>query len=114
MNYVIRIIGNNNTSQIIRKKYTATTKGRQKFVASLRQDDVVAIKTDNSSFILAKLIQKYVHCKIYVLNADELHIIFRSLKKTEKEDGVPRRPPFLWVKVPQWQLPVQPSSGVCM
>ena len=34
--------------------------------------------------------------------------------KNDKIDCVPRRPPFLWVKVPRWQLPVQPSSGECM
>jgi len=34
--------------------------------------------------------------------------------KTDRRDGVPRRIPFLWVKVPRWQLPVQPSSEECM
>jgi hypothetical protein len=34
--------------------------------------------------------------------------------KTDRRDGVPRRPPFLWVKVPPWQLPVQPCSEECM
>ena len=100
--------------RILRKKYKATHEDRQEFISSLRKDDVVALETGNSSFVLAKLIQKQVGCTVYVLNAGKLHIIFKSLKKTDKEDGVPRRPPFLWVKVPRWQLPVQPSSEECM
>jgi transposase len=34
--------------------------------------------------------------------------------KTDRRDGVPRRPPFLWVRDPPWQLPVQPRSEECM
>jgi hypothetical protein len=100
--------------RILRKKYKVTHEGRQEFIYSLRKDDVLALETGNSSFVLAKLIQKHVGCRVYVLNAGKLHIIFKSLKKTDKEDGVPRRPPFLRVKVPRWQLPVQPSSVECM
>ena len=33
--------------------------------------------------------------------------------KTDKIDGVPRRPPFLRAKVPPWQLPVWPGSEEC-
>ncbi|MBA7687330.1 hypothetical protein ES703_95791 [subsurface metagenome] len=56
----------NSTSWIIRKKYKATTEGRQEFVVSLRKDDVVAMETGNSSFILAKLIQKHIGSTVYV------------------------------------------------
>ncbi len=94
---------NDNTSQITRKKYKATTEGRQEFVASLREDDVVAMETGNSSFVLAKLIQKYVHCKVYVLNAGKLHIIFRSLKKRDKEDAL-RIAKFIQ-RMPEEELP---------
>ena len=34
--------------------------------------------------------------------------------KTDRRDGVPRRPPFLWVRDPPWQLLVQPCSEECM
>jgi len=34
--------------------------------------------------------------------------------KTDRRDGAPRRPPFLWVRDPPWQLPVQPCSEECM
>jgi len=44
--------------KIVRKKYKATHEGRQEFISSLRKDDVVALETGNSSFVLAKLIQK--------------------------------------------------------
>jgi len=53
---------NNADPQILRKKYKATHEDRQEFISSLRKDDVVALETGNSSFILAKLIKKQVCC----------------------------------------------------
>ncbi len=75
-------------SESYEKKYKATHEDRQEFISSLRKDDVVALETGNRSFVLAKLIQKQVGCRVYVLNAGKLHIIFKSLKKTDKEDAL--------------------------
>ena len=96
-------IVNNADSKILRKKYKATHKGRQVFISSLRKDDVVALETGNSSFVLAKLIQKQVECTVYVLNAGKLHIIFKSLKKTDKEDAL-RIAKFVQ-RIPEEELP---------
>ena len=55
----------------------------------------------------AGMVPKLVHSR-------KAKLMLAMVNKTDKLDGVPRRPPFLWVKVPRWQLPVQPSSGECM
>ena len=93
----------NDDPKILRKKYKTTHEDRQEFISSLRKDDVVALETGNSSFVLAKLIQKQVGCTVYVLNAGKLHIIFRSLKKTDKEDAL-RIAKFVQ-RIPEEELP---------
>jgi len=50
----------------------------------------------------------------YVIDPHRFRIIKDSWNKTDKQDYVLRRPPFLWVKVPRLQLLVQPSSEECM
>jgi hypothetical protein len=55
----------------------------------------------------AGMIPKLVHAR-------KAKMMLAMVNKTDKLDGVPRRPPFLWMKVPRWQLPVQPSSEECM
>lgn len=97
------VIVNESTSQTIRKKYKATHEDRQEFISSLKANDVVALETGNSSFILAKLIQKQVGCKVHVLNAGKLHIIFESLRKTDKEDAL-RIAKFIQ-RIPEEELP---------
>ena len=94
---------NNIDPRILRKKYKATHEYRQEFISSLRKDDVVALETGNSSFVLAKLIQKQVGCRVHVLNAGKLHIIFKSLKKTDKEDAL-RIAKFIR-RIPEEELP---------
>jgi len=69
----------------------------------LRKDDVVALETGNSSFVLAQLIQHQVGCTVYVLNAGKLHIIFKSLKKTDKEDAL-KIAKFIQ-RIPEEELP---------
>jgi transposase len=81
-------IVSNADPRVLRKKYKATHEGRQEFISSLRKNDVLALETGNSSFVLAKLVQKQVGCRVHVLNAGKLHIIFKSLKKTDKEDAL--------------------------
>lgn len=76
------------SSTIYRKKYKASPEGKQAFISSLCKEDVVGFETGNSSFLLAKLIQKKVGCKVYVLNSGKLHLIFKSLKKSDREDAL--------------------------
>jgi len=51
--------------------------------------------------------------EIVVCDPYRNHLLKEGVK-TDIADGVPRRPPFPWMKVPPWQLPVQPSSEECI
>jgi transposase len=70
------------------KKFKNSIEGRQNFISKLKKTDIVALETGNCSFVLAKNIISKVGCKVYVLNAGKLQFIFRSLKKTDKEDAI--------------------------
>jgi len=78
----------NDSPKITRCKYTTNMAGQQAFLSILKPNDVVALETGNASFVLASLIKLNTQCKVYVLNAGKLHIIFESLKKTDKSDAV--------------------------
>jgi len=91
------------SSPLARKKYKASPEGKQAFITSLCKEDVVGFETGNSSFLLAKLIKKKAGCKVHVLNAGKLHLIFKSLKKTDKEDAL-RIAKFIQ-RTPEEELP---------
>lgn len=75
-------------SDIKRFKFLTTNEGINSFLKTLRSSDVVGLETGNNAFCLAKHILKRCHCTVHVLNAGALHVIFRSLKKTDKEDAL--------------------------
>jgi len=74
--------------KIKRIKLKTNIEGRAELIMKLKACDVVGLETGNASFLLASLIQSKVDCKVHVLNAGRLHIIFESLKKTDKSDAV--------------------------
>lgn len=53
----------------------------------LNSDDIVVIETGTLSFWFKDVLEKYVGCKVLVLNANRLRIIYDSLKKTDKADS---------------------------
>jgi len=62
---------------------------RQRLYKKLRAGDRVALEAGNMAFIVAKEIEATVPgCKVYVLNAGQLAIIYASMKKTDKEDSL--------------------------
>jgi transposase len=65
-----------------------TPDGRQALYKKLRPSDTVAIEAGNLAFIMAKEMEKAVGCKVLVLNPGSLAIIYRSMKKTDKEDSL--------------------------
>lgn len=81
-------IVNNENTEIKRFKYDTNPEGIQNFISTLSVHDVVALETGNNAFRIAKHILNKVQCSVYVLNAGELHMIFKSLKKTDKEDAL--------------------------
>ena len=63
--------------------------GRQALYKKLRAGDKVAIEAGSMAFIMAKEIEKAVpECQVYVLNPYRLEVIYKSMKKTDKEDAL--------------------------
>jgi len=64
------------------------TEGRQKLYRKLQPTDKVAIEAGSLAFIMAKEIEAAVGCQVYVLNPYRLSVIYKSMKKTDKEDAL--------------------------
>ena len=67
---------------------TTYTAGRQGLYKKLRPEDKVALESCSLAFIMAKEMEAAVGCKVYVLNPGRLSIIYKSMKKTDKEDAL--------------------------
>jgi len=61
---------------------------RQSLYKKLHSKDKVAIEAGNMAFIMAKEIEASVGCRVYVLNPSQLPLIYKSMKKTDKEDAL--------------------------
>jgi len=85
----------------------------KEYIKCLDGEDAVILEASSGSFYWADRIESR-GAVYYVIDPHKFRIIKDSWNKSDKQDGVPRRIPFLWVKVPRWQLPVQPSSEECM
>lgn len=97
-------IMSNKNNKILQKKFTTDLKGCQQFLRILKKDDIIGMETGNLSFELAHNIIKSIGCKVNVLNAGDLQIIFRSLKKTDKEDAI--KICKLINRIPEEELPL--------
>jgi transposase len=62
--------------------------GRIMLARLLRKSDVVGYEVSSYGNFLARILQKEVGCKVIPLNAGELRIIWKSRKKTDKEDAL--------------------------
>jgi transposase len=74
--------------EIERHDLKTDAKGRQMLRRLLRKTDVVGMEMCCCSVILTREIQKEVGCTVYDLNAGELQIIWKSRKKTDREDAL--------------------------
>jgi transposase len=54
----------------------------------LRPGDRVALESGNQAFRIAKFLLAETDCEVFVLNAGDLAVIYRSMKKTDKEDSL--------------------------
>jgi transposase len=82
----------------------------QGFLRELKGQDLILVEATTLSFWFHRQVASRVRA-CHILNT---HRLERRGNKTDKIDGVPRRPPFLWARDPPWQLPVQPCSEECM
>jgi transposase len=86
-----------------------SAEGRQALYKKLRAEDTVALEAGNLAFIMAKEMEKAAGCKVLVLNPGNLAVIYRSMKKTDKEDSL--KLAHLVQYMPEEQLPVVPVPG---
>lgn len=79
-------------------------KGIERLCAKLRASDRVAIECCAFAFYLTKVLTAKVGCRVLVLNAGDLAIIYKSVKKTDLEDA--GKLAWLLAKMEDNELPV--------
>jgi len=62
--------------------------GRKALYEKLLSTDRVAIEVCSLAMVMAKEIQKEVGCEVVLLNPSQIALIYRSLKKNDKEDAL--------------------------
>jgi transposase len=75
-------------TKIERHGLTTDEKGRHILALLLRKTDVVGYEVSSYGNRLARALEKQVGCQVAPLNAGELWIIWKSRKKTDKEDAL--------------------------
>jgi hypothetical protein len=80
--------------------------GRQALYRKLRAADKVALEAGSLAFLMAKELEAAAGCRVYVLNPHHLAVIYRSMKKTDREDAL--KPAHLLEDTREERLPVVP------
>lgn len=62
--------------------------GRKALYEKLRSSDRVAIEVCSLAMVMAKEIENQVGCEVVLLNPSQIALIYRSLKKNDKEDAL--------------------------
>lgn len=62
--------------------------GRKALYKKLRSTDRVAIEVCSLAMVMAREIEKEVGCEVVLLNPSQIALIYRSLKKNDKEDAL--------------------------
>ena len=84
--YEMAIVGKG--GKVTRNNGKTSVEGRQKLYKKLQLTDKVSLEAGTLAFMMAKEIEASVGCKVYVLNPYRLSIIYKSMKKTDKEDAL--------------------------
>ena len=84
--YEMKIIGIN--GKVIGTNGQTNPSGRKLLYKKLLATDRVAIEVCSLGMVMAKEIQKEVGCEVVLLNPSQLVLIYRSLKKNDKEDAL--------------------------
>ena len=84
--YEMAIVGKG--GKVTKSNGKTYVEGRQKLYQKLRQTDKIALEAGSLAFVMAKEIEAAVGCQVYVLNPFRLSIIYKSMKKTDKEDAL--------------------------
>ena len=84
--YEMKIIGIN--GKVTGTNGQTNPSGRKSLYRKLLATDRVAIEVCSLGMVMAKEIQKEVGCEVVLLNPSQLALIYRSLKKNDKEDAL--------------------------
>ena len=84
--YEMKIIGRN--GKVTGTNGQTNPSGRKTLYRKLLATDRVAIEVCSLGMVMAKEIQKEVGCEVVLLNPSQLALIYRSLKKNDKEDAL--------------------------
>ena len=84
--YEMKIIGIN--GKVTGTNGQTNPSGRKSLYRKLLATDRVAIEVCSLGMVIAKEIQKEVGCEVVLLNPSQLALIYRSLKKNDKEDAL--------------------------
>ena len=84
--------------------------GRRRLARLLKQNDVVGMEACSYAFMLKRFIDKEVGCTVYILNPGKLQMIWKSTRKTDKDDA--RKIASFIQRYPEEELPlvVMPSE----
>ena len=84
--YEIKIIGNG--GKVTGTNGLTSPAGRKALYMKLRATDRVALEVCSLAMVMAKEIEKNVGCEVVLLNPSQIALIYRSLKKNDKEDAL--------------------------
>ncbi len=84
--YEIKIIGSN--GRVTGTNGLTSPKGRKELYKRLLSTDRIAIEVCSLSMVMAKEIHKEVGCEVVLLNPSQIALIYRSVKKNDKEDAL--------------------------
>ena len=84
--YELKIIGSG--GKVTGTNGLTSPAGRKALYKKLRSTDRVAIEVCSLAMVMAREIEKEVGCEVVLLNPSQIALIYRSLKKNDKEDAL--------------------------
>ena len=83
----VRILSDEKKECLRKSGVRTDEKGRKQLSKLLKQTDIVAMEACSYAFMLSKYLEQEVGCTVYVLNPGRLQMIWRSTRKTDKDDA---------------------------
>jgi transposase len=79
-------------------------KGRERLASLLCQDDVAGREACSIAFLPGRYLRDTAGCAVYILNPGKLRMIWKSTRKTDKEDA--RKTASFIMRTPREELPL--------
>ncbi len=71
----------------VRTSYRTDAAGCARLAKLVRRDDLVAMEACAFAFVLTRRLTRETGCRVFILNPGKLAVIYRSTRKTDKEDA---------------------------